>query len=158
MNSACRIGNHLADCTPAAEHPQVTNQDWITSWSNKQAKGFAGAGSNLFSSVFRSQMLDRQLEQRLKGDKKLDLPGLVDAMEEAGTTPTDPALKAAVTTVKAWVKAGTQRRDKDNNGAYDNAGAIRIMDAWWPLWMKAQLQPTLGTTIFYTLPHGHLPR
>jgi hypothetical protein len=28
------------------------------------------------------------------------------------------------------------------------------MDAWWPLWMKAQFQPTLGTTIFDTLPHG----
>jgi acyl-homoserine lactone acylase PvdQ len=162
---------NLADYTPPAEHPQVVNQDWITSWNNKQAKGFAGADSNLFSSVFRSQMLDRQIEQRLEGDKKLDLPGLVDAMEEAGTTdlrgqeilplalkvigaPTDPALKSAVTTLKAWMKAGTQRRDKDGNGAYDHADAVRIMDAWWPLWMKAQFQPTLGTTIFETLPHG----
>jgi acyl-homoserine lactone acylase PvdQ len=162
---------NLADYTPAAEHPQVTNQDWITSWNNKQAKGFAGADSNLFSSVFRSQMLDRQIEQQLKGDKKLDLPGLVDAMEEAGTTdlrgqevlplalkvigsPSDPALKGAVATLKAWMKAGTQRRDKDNNGAYDHADAVRIMDAWWPRWMAAQFQPTLGTTIFETLPHG----
>jgi acyl-homoserine lactone acylase PvdQ len=162
---------NLADYTPPSEHPQVVNQDWITSWNNKQAKGFAGADSNLFSSVFRSQMLDRQLEQRLKNDKKLDLPGLVDAMEEAGTTdlrgqedlplalkvigsPSDPALKAAVQTLKAWVASGTQRRDKDANGSYDHADAVRIMDAWWPLWMKAQFQPTLGPTLFATLPHG----
>jgi acyl-homoserine lactone acylase PvdQ len=163
---------NLADYTPSAQHPQVVNQDWITSWNNKQAKGFAGADSNLFSSVFRSQMLDRQIEKRLpKASSKLDLPGLVDAMEEAGTTdlrgqedlplalevignPSDPALAAAVRTLKRWVASGTQRRDKDGDGAYDHADAVRIMDAWWPLWMKAQFQPTLGPTLFATLPHG----
>jgi acyl-homoserine lactone acylase PvdQ len=163
---------NLADYTPPAQHPQVVNQDWITSWNNKQAKGFAGADSNLFSSVFRSQMLDRQIEKRLpKATSKLDLPGLVDAMEEAGTTdlrgqedlplalkvvgnPSDPALAAAVKTLKSWVSSGTQRRDKDGDGAYDHADAVRILDAWWPLWMKAQFQPTLGPTLFETLPHG----
>ncbi|HET6507673.1 MAG TPA: penicillin acylase family protein [Baekduia sp.] len=163
---------NVADYTPPSQHPQVVDQDWITSWNNKQAKGFAGADSNLFSSVFRSQMLDRQIEKRLP-DKtsKIDLPGLVDAMEEAGTTdlrgqedlplalkvignPSDPDLKQAVETLKSWIKDGTQRRDKDNNGAYEHSDAIRIMDAWWPLWMKAEFQPTLGTTIFDTLPHG----
>jgi acyl-homoserine lactone acylase PvdQ len=162
---------NLADYTPFEQHPQVINQDWITSWNNKQAKGFAGADSNLFSSVFRSQMLDRQVEKRLSGAKKLDLPGLVDAMEEAGTTdlrgqedlplalkvignPSDPDLKAAVATLKAWVTSGTQRRDKDNNGVYEHADAVRIMDAWWPRWLEAQFKPTLGPTLFSTLPHG----
>ena len=162
---------NLADYTPASEHPQVVDQDWITSWNNKQAKGFAGADSNLFSSVFRSQLLDRQVERRLAGGRKLDLPGLVDAMEEAGTTdlrgqedlplalkvignPSDPELKAAVATLKAWVKAGTQRRDKDGDGVYEHADAVRIMDAWWPRWLEAEFRPTLGRTIFDTLPHG----
>jgi acyl-homoserine lactone acylase PvdQ len=162
---------NLADYTPASEHPQVVNQDWITSWNNRQAKGFAGADSNLFSSVFRSQMLDRQVAQRLRGDRKLDLPGLVDAMEEAGTTdlrgqedlplalkvigsPSDPDLKATVATLRAWVKAGTQRRDKDGDGVYEHADAVRIMDAWWPKWLEAEFRPTLGSTIFSTLPHG----
>jgi acyl-homoserine lactone acylase PvdQ len=162
---------NLATYTPPAEHPQVINQDWITSWNNRQAKGFAGADSNLFSSVFRSQMLDRQIEKRLKGDKKLDLPGLVDAMEEAGTTdlrgqevlplalkvlgaPSDPQLAEAVKVLKAWVTAGTQRRDKNGDGAYDNAEAVRIMDAWWPRMMEAEFKPTLGPTLFATLPHG----
>ena len=163
---------NLATYTPSAQHPQVVNQDWITSWNNKQAKGFAGADSNLFSSVFRSQMLDRQIEKRLpKATSKIGLPGLVDAMEEAGTTdlrgqedlplalevignPSDPDLEAAVKTLKSWVRDGTQRRDKDNDNAYEHADAIRIMDAWWPLWMKAQFEPTLGPTLYATLPHG----
>jgi hypothetical protein len=162
---------NVADYTPAAQHPQVVDQDWITSWNNKQAKGFAGADSNLFSSVFRSQMLDKQIEKRLPTkSSKMTLPQLVDAMEEAGTTdlrgqedlplalkiignPTDPDLKAAVKTLKTWVSHGTQRRDKDNDGAYDDADAVRIMDAWWPLWMKAEFEPTLGPTLFATLPH-----
>ena len=58
----------------------------LTSWNNRQAPGYAGADSNLFSSVFRSQMLDRQLALRLKGGHKLTLPEMVDAMEQAGTT------------------------------------------------------------------------
>jgi hypothetical protein len=91
-------------------------------------------------------------------------------MEEAGTTdlrgqedlplalkvigtPSDPGLRAAVKTLKAWVKSGTQRRDKDGDGVYDHADAVRIMDAWWPRWLKAEFEPTLGTTIFSTLPH-----
>jgi acyl-homoserine lactone acylase PvdQ len=162
---------NVADYTPMHEHPQVVNQDYITSWNNRQAQGFAGADSNLFSSVFRSQMLDRQLDARLKDGAKIDLPGLADAMEEAGTTdlrgqedlplalkvigtPGDRQLKAAVRTLKAWVASGTQRRDKDGDGAYDHADAVRIMDAWWPRWLEGQFRPTLGQTIFETLPHG----
>lgn len=161
---------NVADYTPPSQHPQVVNQAYITSWNNKQAPGFSGADSNLFSSVFRSQMLDKQVDARLSGGRKLDLPGLVDAMEEAGTTdlrgqedlplalkvigsPSDPALKAAVATLKTWVRHGTQRRDRDNDGVYDDADAVRIMDAWWPLWMKAEFEPTLGPTLFATLPH-----
>jgi acyl-homoserine lactone acylase PvdQ len=163
--------SNVADYTPFEQHPQVVNQDYITSWNNRQAQGFAGADSNLFSSVFRSQMLDRQLDARLQGGAKMDLPALADAMEEAGTTdlrgqevlplalkvigtPSDPQLKAAVTTLKAWIVSGTQRRDKDGDGAYDHADAVRIMDAWWPKWLKAQFRPTLGATLFATLPHG----
>jgi acyl-homoserine lactone acylase PvdQ len=162
---------NVADYTPADQHPQVINQDWITSWNNRQAQGFAGADSNLFSSVFRSQMLDRQIETRLQGGAKLDLPGLTDAMEEAGTTdlrgqedlplalkvlgtPSDPALKAAIATLKDWVASGTQRRDKNGDGVYDHAEAVRIMDAWWPKWLAAEFRPALGQTVFDTLPHG----
>jgi hypothetical protein len=77
---------NTARYTPFAQHPQVVDQPVLTSWNNRQAPGYAGADSNLFSSVYRSQMLDRQLALRLKGGHKLTLPEMVDAMEQAGST------------------------------------------------------------------------
>jgi hypothetical protein len=32
----------------------------------------------------------------------------------------------------------------DNDGAYDQAEAVQIMDAWWPLWVEGEFKPTLG--------------
>jgi acyl-homoserine lactone acylase PvdQ len=161
---------NTAQYTPPAQHPQVVDQDWMTSWNNRQAAGYAGADTNLFSSVYRSQMLDQEISARLTGGRKLTLPGLVDAMEEAGSTdlrgeqvlpwalkvlgtPKDPALRSAVATLRSWVANGAHRRDKNGDGTYDQADAVRIMDAWWPLWLKAQFEPVLGKTLFETLPH-----
>ncbi len=31
------------------------------------------------------------------------------------------------------------RRDRDANGVYEHADAMRIMDAWWPRWVKARV-------------------
>jgi acyl-homoserine lactone acylase PvdQ len=144
-----------------ARHPQIVDQDWITSWNNRQAPGYAGADTNLFSSVYRSQMLDRQVRARLRGGRKLTLPRLVDAMEEAGTTdlrgmiplplalrvlgtPRDGALRAAVTTLRAWARGGAHRVDRNGDGRYDDAEAVRIMDAWWPRLVRAMFAPRMG--------------
>jgi acyl-homoserine lactone acylase PvdQ len=152
---------NTADYTPFEQHPQVIDQPVLTSWNNRQAQGYAGADSNVFSSVYRSQMLDRQLDQRLKGGHKLTLPEMVDSMEAAGTTdlrgmiplplalrvlgtPKDPQLAAAVAKLRAWVKSGTHRIDRDRNGTYDDADAVRIMDAWWPRLVTAMFQPVMG--------------
>jgi hypothetical protein len=124
----------------------------------------------VFSSVFRSQMLDRQITQRLRGGRKLALPGLVDAMAEAGTVdlrgqedlplaldvigrPSDPRLADAVSILRRWVARGAHRRDRDGDGRYDDADAVRIMDAWWPRWLKAQFEPRLGAEIYDNFPH-----
>jgi acyl-homoserine lactone acylase PvdQ len=152
---------NTARYTPFDQHPQVVDQPVITSWNNRQAQGYAGADTNLFSSVFRSQMLDRQIEQRLLKSRKLTLPGLVDAMEEAGSvdlrgmidlplalrvlgTPKDPALTAAAQTLRAWVDSGAHRVDRDRNGTYDHAHAVQIMDAWWPRLVDAMFEPVMG--------------
>jgi acyl-homoserine lactone acylase PvdQ len=157
-----------SDVTPSSQHPQLINgQDYITSWNNKQAPGFAGADSNVFSSVFRSDMLDQEIEARLKG-RRMRLPELVDAMEEAATTdlraeavlplalavigtPDDAQLAGAVDQLRAWVADGAHRRDKNGDGVYEHADAIRILDAWWPLWMTGEFEPTLGPTLFSRL-------
>ena len=113
------------------------------------------------SSVFRSQMLDRQLALRLKGGHKLTLPEMVDAMEQAGSTdlrgmttlplalrilgtPKDPGLATAVAKLRAWSASGTHRIDRNRDGTYDDADAVRIMDAWWPRLVRAMFEPVMG--------------
>jgi acyl-homoserine lactone acylase PvdQ len=159
--------------TPSAQHPQaIGGQPYMTSWNNKQAPGFAGADTDLYSSVYRSQMLDQEIEARIAGPRKIDLPGLVEAMGEAATTdlraeqvlplaldvigtPADPRLADAVAKLRAWAADGAHRRDRDGDGAYEHADAIRILDAFWPRWMRAEFEPSLGPALFAQLEAAH---
>jgi acyl-homoserine lactone acylase PvdQ len=149
--------------TPPAAHPQVTDQRFLVNWNNKQARGYASAETNAYSSVYRSQLLSDRVRAAIAGERKLTLPGLIDVMEVAGTgdlrahsvlglalrivgTPKDPRLRAAVETLRAWRPAGGLRKDADRDGIYDHSDAVALMDAWWPLWVKAQFEPLLGPT------------
>jgi acyl-homoserine lactone acylase PvdQ len=151
--------------TPFSEHPQTIDQRYIVNWNNKQAHGFRGPDENVFSSVYRSQLLEDGLKAAIKGPRKLTLAGLIDVMEMAGSTdlrahavlppalriigrPKDPALKAAVAELRAWLRDGGLRRDANRDGTYEHTDAIRIMDAWWPLWLRAQFEPKLGREAF----------
>lgn len=157
-------GRVTATYTPAREHPQAVDQATLVNWNNKQAPGFASARPGS-SSVYRSQLLDDEVERRLRGASKLTLPGLVDAAQVAATKdiraqyvlppalrvlgrPADPALRAAVNRLRAWRAAGSQRIDRDRDGRYDRAEAIAILDAWWPRWVRAQFEPRLGRSLF----------
>ncbi len=164
---------NTAAYTSFAKHPQAINgQPYMTSWNNKQARGYASADSNLHSSVYRSQMLDEEIDKRIAGPAKIDLPGLVEAMGEAATTdlraehvlplalrvigtPADPQLAEAVARLRTWVADGAHRRDRDGDGVYEHAEAIRILDALWPRWMRAQFQPSLGKPLFDQLTRAH---
>jgi acyl-homoserine lactone acylase PvdQ len=154
--------------TPFRQHPQVINQSYITSWNNKQAHGYRAADDNYhYGPIYRSSLLNEQIRKRIAGAKKIGLNQLIDAMELAGTTDlrgdfvlplalrvmrsrpiADPALRKAVNQLGAWVRAGAHRIDRDKNGTYAHSDAIRIMDAWWPLWLRAEFRPTMGTNFF----------
>jgi acyl-homoserine lactone acylase PvdQ len=155
----------LARFTPASQHPQVIDQRYLTSWNNKQARGYRGADTNLFSSLYRSQPLDDRIRRGTAGAKKMTIVQLIDAMEDAGTVdlrgdkvlpwmlravgmPDDPVLRDAVVKLRAWKAAGAHRRDRDRDNAYEHADAIRIMDAWWPRLVQAQFRPRLGNALF----------
>jgi acyl-homoserine lactone acylase PvdQ len=154
--------------TRPSQHPQVVDQRYLVNWNNKQARGYRGPDENVFSSVYRSLMLEDRLKAAIKGKRKLTLPGLIDVMEMAGSTdlrahadlplalkiigrPKDPALKAAVAELKAWRHDGGLRRDADRDGTYEHSDAIRIMDAWWPRWVAAQFRPKLGRAAYALL-------
>jgi acyl-homoserine lactone acylase PvdQ len=163
-----------ADYTPPAQHAQVIDQNYVTSWNNKEAPGTRAADSQWgFSSVYRSQPLSDRIVRATRGGHKMALVDLINAMEDAGTvdlradkalpwalkvigTPKDPAVRDAVTKLRAWVAAGAHRRDLHNNGQYDNSDAIRILDAWWPLWNQAEFGQPLGKDL-YTAVQGILP-
>jgi hypothetical protein len=154
---------------PCEAHPQTVDQRYLSSWNNKQAPGFRASDAEWsYGPAFRSTRLDDRIESRIRGKHKASLPELVDAMEDAGTVDlrgdvvvplalklidraevkTSPRVRAALGTLRAWHKDGAHRRDKNRDGIYDNAEAVRIIDAWWPGWVTAQFKPRLGTDLF----------
>ncbi len=156
---------NISQVTPFSRHPQVIDQRYLVSWNNKQAKGFRGADSNTFSSAYRSLLLEDRLKPLIRGARKTTLPAMIDAMEQAGTTdlrahvdlplalriigtPRDSSLRRAVGLLRAWRQSGGQRKDTNKDKVYDHAAAIRLLDAWWPLWLRAQFRPALGGKAF----------
>ncbi len=145
-------GINTADYTPSSEHPQVVNQEYLTSWNNKQAPGYRAAEAQYgYSSIYRSEPLDDRIEAGILGGNTMNLAELIDAMEDAGTVDlrgdkvlplmleviesgpggVPPALADEVARLKAWVASGAHRRDRDQSGSYDHSEAVTLMDAWW---------------------------
>jgi acyl-homoserine lactone acylase PvdQ len=153
-----------ADYTPAAQHPQVVNQPFITSWNNKQARNYSASDAQ-YGSVYRSQLLDDRIKKLIAGHRKTTLPELVGAMEDAATVdlradrdlpdilavlgqPTDPQLAAAAAELAAWHADGSHRVDRGQTGSYTHAHAIAILDAWWPLLVAGEFEPALGADLY----------
>ncbi len=141
---------------------------FIVNWNNKQARGYRSADEQPYSSAYRSLMLEDRVRAAIAGPRKLTLPGLIDAMEVAGTgdmrahvdlplalrilgRPRDPALRRAVAELRAWRADGGLRRDANRDGVYEHSDAIRIVDAWWPRRLRAQFEPVLGKTAYERL-------
>ena len=70
-----------ADITPLAAHPQVIDQNYLTSWNNRQAPGY----NTGYSSLYRSQPLDDRIKPDIAGANKVNLQELISDMEDAGT-------------------------------------------------------------------------
>jgi acyl-homoserine lactone acylase PvdQ len=158
--------------TPQSAHPQTIDQSYITSWNNKQAPGYNDAATAQdYSSIYRSQLLDSNINAELaQNGGKLTLADLINAMAIAGTQdlrgvevlpyaleiighPSDSTLAHVVDELQAWVASGAHRINRERaggdpvSGNYDQADAVRIMDAWWPLLVEAQFGPILGSRL-----------
>jgi acyl-homoserine lactone acylase PvdQ len=149
-------------------HPRVIDQRYLVNWNNKQARGFRASDTVMYSSTYRSVLLEDRVKRAIRGARKLTLPKAIDIMEVAGTEdlrahtvlplalkvvgrPRDAKLRAAVDVLRAWRRAGGLRKDADRNGVYDHTDAVRIMDAWWPRLVRAEFQPVLGRAAFAQL-------
>jgi hypothetical protein len=155
--------------TPQGAHPQTVDQAYLTSWNNKQAPGYNDTGTGQqFSSIYRSQLLDNNINHYLAGGRrKLTLADLINAMGNAGTQdlrgvevlpyalqiighPAYPSVAQALSELRTWVATGAHRINRGHPGAsgnYDQTDAVRIMDAWWPLLVRAELRPVLGSKL-----------
>jgi len=143
------------------DHPQELNpaKGYATSWNNKPAKDWrASDGNYSYSMTYRVDMLDKGVKAAILGGPIT--PGeLVEVMADAGYTDlrgqevlplalqligSEPTLATALTTLSDWVAAGTQRRDRNHDGDYDNASAVAIMDAWFQHMIDATVGPQLS--------------
>ncbi|MEU2440774.1 penicillin acylase family protein [Streptomyces rubradiris] len=160
---------NTADYTPASAHPNSVDQDYYISWNNKQAKDYAAAPWGE-GSVHRGDLLDDRVK-KLVAAGGVTRAALTRAMADAGLADlraedvlpkllkvvtsqpvTDPAAAAAVNKLQAWVTAGARRAETSaGSKTYADADAIRILDAWWPLLVKAEFEPGLGTGLYTAL-------
>ena len=154
---------------PLDRRPNTVDQRYLVSWNNKQAPGWAAADDKYtFGPVYRSQMIERHIQDGIKGPKKMALEDLVRAMEEPATTdirpfalnrilmralgrPKDKDLQDAMALLSGWAKHGGHRRDLDKDGTYDDDDAVTLMDAWWPRLVDAEFGPALGTDAYGAL-------
>ncbi|MFJ6659172.1 penicillin acylase family protein [Streptomyces sp. NPDC091377] len=165
---------NTADHTPPSQHPHSLDQDYYISWNNKQATDYASASWGN-GAVHRGDLLDDRV-RKLVQQGGVTRSSLVKAMAEAGLTDlraeqvlpallrvltstpvTDPAAAPAVDRLQAWLAAGGRRTETSaGSKTYAHAEAIRVLDAWWPLLVKAQFEPGLGTGL-YTAVTANLP-
>ncbi|WP_217238866.1 penicillin acylase family protein [Streptomyces sp. AC555_RSS877] len=165
---------NTAQYTPASAHPNSIDQDYYISWNNKQAKDYTTASWG-DGSVHRGNLLDDRVK-KLVAAGGVTRAALVKAMADAGladlraqdvlpdllkvvnSSPvTDSAAAAAVSKLQAWLTAGGKRTETTaGSKKYADADAIRILDAWWPLLVKAEFQPGLGSDL-YTAFTSNLP-
>jgi hypothetical protein len=165
---------NTADYTPASAHPNSIDQDYYVSWNNKQAKDYTTAPWG-DGSVHRGNLLEDRVK-KLVAAGGVTRTKLVQAMAEAAqvdlraedvlpkllklinsSAVTDSTAAAAVSKLQTWVAAGAQRTETSaGSKTYANADAIRILDAWWPLLVKAEFEPGLGSDL-YTAFTNNLP-
>ncbi|WP_369238995.1 penicillin acylase family protein [Streptomyces sp. R21] len=157
---------NTATYTAASAHPNSIDQDYYISWNNKQAKNYTTAPWG-DGSVHRGDLLEDRVK-KLVSAGGVTRTALVKAMADAAladlraedvlpdllkvvnsSTVTDSTAAAAVSKLQAWISAGAKRTETSaGSHAYADADAIRILDAWWPLLVKAEFEPGLGSDLY----------
>ncbi|CCH27971.1 penicillin acylase family protein [Actinosynnema sp. NPDC047251] len=164
---------NTASYTPFAQHPNSVNQDYYISWNNKQALDYSASGYGN-GSVHRGDLLDDRVRALVAGGQKVTRTSLTQAMASAAVADlraeqvlpellrvidsaavTDPVSAAAVAKLREWQRSGSLRKETSRGSkAYAHAEAIRLLDAWWPLLVRAQFQPGLGDALYTQLTHA----
>jgi acyl-homoserine lactone acylase PvdQ len=158
-----------ADFLPFSKHPQAVDPPFLVSWNNKQAPGWGAADDKYdYGPIFRSQMISDRIRSAIKGQKKMSIAQLIQAMEEPASQdlrgyrllpiifkaigePKAAKLRQALATLRTWHKHGSHRRDLNRDGVDEETPAIELMDAWWPKLLEAEFKPVLGRKAYEDL-------
>ncbi|ATY16673.1 hypothetical protein CU254_28770 [Amycolatopsis sp. AA4] len=158
---------NVVEGMPAEQHPSSTDQDYYVSWNNKSAAGQVN-GSFGDGGVHRGDLLDGRVKNLIANGNKIDRADLVKAMEEAAVTDLrgekvlpnllqvldsasgslDPAVRKGITDLRRWLDNGAKRTTMPGAKVYIDSRAIKVMDAWWPLLVKAVFQPGMGDDLY----------
>ncbi len=153
---------------PAGQPWEVNpSSGFLTSWNNQQAPGFRASDAQWsYGPVHRATLLNERLEKLIATRNKKIVPAdVVNAMGDAGTVdlraeqvlprllkvmtgtsaPADDRLLAMREELEIWAKAGGHRKDANGDGAYEDARAIAVLDAWWKPLTDAIFGPAVGT-------------
>jgi hypothetical protein len=161
---------------PPSHRPRAfdINQPITISWNNKEAPGWRKGPTEWSDGpVHRALILHRYLNTELKGGGgKTDLTGLTKAVNETATTDLLgeedlPWMLRAIGTAPTgdekfmgllddWHKSGSHRLDENGDNVYEHSAAVALMDAWWPLYVRATFEPALGQDLFDNVVSGFL--
>jgi acyl-homoserine lactone acylase PvdQ len=158
---------HTADWLPSVRHPHATDPDYLVSWNNKQAPGWAAADDQWgYGPIHRSQMIENRVKNGIAHGHRMSIAELVQAMEEPATEdlravklwpllslavgrPRSAGLRGTLAELRAWAAAGGgHRRDLTKSGHDQYTPAIEAMDAWWPKLLEAEFEPMIGQQAF----------
>jgi acyl-homoserine lactone acylase PvdQ len=157
---------HTADWLPFARHPHITDPDYLVSWNNKQAPGWAAADDHwAYGPIYRSELIANRIKADIAHGRKMTIAQLVQSMDEPATEdiravelvpimlralgkPRNPALKNAIAQLRQWHADGGRRRDLNRDGHDEDNAAIELMDAWWPKLLQTEFGPLVGPNAF----------
>lgn len=132
---------------------------YAVSWNNHVAAGWREPDNDWSAGVVqRVDLIDRRAAQLrdatpadvvaaaqdaatvdLRGARVL--PTLLDLLDRSAAPSAGAA--AARDELRAWVRQGAHRRDRNDDGWYDDH-AVALMDAWFPRVVDAVFRPRLG--------------
>src|SRR5690625_3608510 len=160
---------NAADYHPPADHPQQINPDHLLNWNNKPADGYTADWAH--GAVHRNDLLESRVSALIDDGHEFTPASLTATMMEAGVadlraqevlplllevidtdTVEDPDLAQAVEELRSWYESGSLRQEPERDaGSYAHADAIQVLDAWWPLLVRAQFEPELGEDLYTEL-------
>ena len=71
-------------------------------------------------------------------------PWLHDVLGSGGS---NSELRQLIALLNGWAHAGAQRRSTTSDGLIDDSPAVLLMDTWWPLLVRAEFQPMIGSSL-----------